>query len=389
MEKKIIYLDHAATTYTDPEVLAAMKPYFTDKYFNPSSSYSPARDCAKAVFESRKTVAEILNAEEPEEIIFTSGGTESDNLAIFGIAVANQDRGRHIITSAVEHHAVLHAVEAMEKLGFDYTIVPVDKFGMIDLDQLEKSIRDDTVLISVMYANNEVGTVQPIEKIGEMARERGIYFHADAVQAVGSLPLDVKKLNVDALSISGHKFYGPKGVGALYLKKGVKIEPHMKGGSQEFGKRSGTHNTPGIVGLAHAMKIAVARSQEHNAKITMLRDKLLKSVLDNIPDTLYNGHPEKRLPNNLNFCFKYVDSEAILIHLDMLGICASAGSACAAGSEDPSHVLKAMGIPPEVARGSVRFTLGKDTTEDEIDFVSRHLIEILEKIRKMSPMVPG
>lgn len=387
MDKKIIYLDHAATTYTDPEVFRAIEPYFTDKFYNPSSLYSPARDVAHAIISARITIAKWIGANIDREIIFTASGSEGDNAVIFGIAYANRDKGRHIITSAVEHPAVLEAVAGMERFGFEYTILPVDKFGMVDPETVKDAIRDDTVLITIMLANNEVGTIQPIKEIGKIARERGVYFHTDAVQAVGSVPIDVQEMNVSALTMAAHKLYGPKGVGAIYLRDGIPFDSFIKGGHQESGKRAGTHNNPGIVGLAKAVELAYSKIEENNERIIRLREKLIKNVLENIPDVILNGHPTKRLPNNTNFCFKYIDSEAILLHLDMLGVCASSGSACSSGMEDSSLVLKAMGIPPEIARGSLRMTLGKDTTDEEIDFVVEKLIDIVGKLREMSPLV--
>jgi cysteine desulfurase len=389
MNLKPIYLDHAATTPLDPGVLEVMKPFFTDKFYNPSSIYSAARECAGHVSWARDTVARHLNAADPKEIIFTGGGSESDNLAVYGIPMANRDRGRHIITSPIEHHAILHAVEGMEAHGFTYSLAPVDRHGMVDVEALKNLIREDTVLISIMFANNEVGTVQPIEEIGAIARQRGIFFHTDAVQAAGSLPVDVQKMNIDALSMSAHKFYGPKGVGALYLRKGVKADSLIKGGGQEGGLRAGTHNTPGIVGLAAALDMACSGMKENNARIFAQRERLVKGILDRISDVGYNGHPEKRLPNNANFTFRFVESEAVLLHLNMLGIYVSSGSACSAGSDAPSHVLEAMGIPPEDARGSVRITLGKATTESEIDYVVESLVKVIGNLRLMSPLVQG
>jgi len=386
MDKKIIYLDHAATTYTDPEVLKAIEPYFTEKFYNPSSLYTPARAVANAIKSSRETIARWIGAKYDREIIFTASGSEGDNAAIFGIAFACRDRGRHIITSAVEHPAVLKTVIGMERFGFDYTILPVDKFGMVNTEDVREAIRDDTVLITIMLANNEVGTIQPIKKIGEIARERGIYFHTDAVQAVGSVPINVQEMNVDALTMAAHKLYGPKGVGALYLREGVPFDRFIKGGHQENGKRAGTHNNPGIVGLAKAVDLACTNMEENNRRIIKLRDKLINNIMEKIPHVILNGHPTKRLPNNTNFCFKYIDSEAILLQLDMLGVCASSGSACSSGDEEPSPVLKAMGVPPEIARGSLRLTLGKGTTDEEIDFVSEKLVGIVEKLREMSPL---
>ncbi len=386
MNLKPIYMDHAATTYLDPEVRDAMEPYFTERFFNPSSLYSPARQCASAITDARKTVARWINARDHREIIFTGGGSESDNLAIYGIAMAHRDRGRHIITIPIEHHAVLHTVEGMKLHGFDYTLVPVDKYGMVNMEALMKALRDDTILISIMTANNEMGTIQPVAEIGQIARERGIFFHTDAVQAMGAIPIDVQAMNIDALSMSAHKFYGPKGVGALYLRDGIKIEPHIRGGGQEKKIRAGTHNVPGIVGLAKALDMACENMEETSRRIGTLRQKLVDEITGRIPDVVYNGHPAKRLPNNANFTFRFVESEAVLLHLDMMGICASSGSACSAGSENPSHVLEAMGVSAQDARGSLRLTLGKGTTEKEVEFVSQALEKILGNLRKMSPL---
>lgn len=383
---KIIYFDHAATTYTDPEVIKAMEPFFTERFFNPSSLYTPAREAAKQVAHARKTIAKCINAASESEIIFTGCGSESDNMAVMGIAWACKDKGRHIITSAIEHPAVLNTVKGLERFGFDYSIIPVDKYGVLDLEVLKKSLREDTTLISVMYANNEVGTIQPVKEIGDIARERGIFFHTDAVQAAGSLPIDVQASGIDALSIAAHKFYGPKGVGALYIRKKVPYDAIFRGGHQEYGKRPGTHNSPGIIGMAKALEIACRDMEENNNRIIPLRDKLIEGVLKNIPHTVLNGHPVNRLPNNANFSFEFVDSEAVLLHLDSQGICASSGSACSSGSEAPSHVLDALGIPPHIARGSIRMSLGKGTTQDEIDFVLERLPKILESLRKMSPL---
>ncbi|MFP4497800.1 MAG: cysteine desulfurase NifS [Vulcanimicrobiota bacterium] len=380
-----IYMDHAATTYVDPQVFEYMKPYFSDIFYNASSLYSPARDANQAIADARKTVARYLNAQNPDEIIFTSGGSESDNLAIFGMAMAHRDKGNHIITLPLEHHAVLHAVEAMDKLGFEHTIVDVDEDGIVNPQDIRKAITDKTILITVMMANNEIGTIEPIREIGEIAREKGILFHTDAVQAAGALPIDVDELNVDALSISAHKFYGPKGVGALYLRQGTAVIPHLSGGSQENHRRAGTYNTPGIVGLAKALELACENMEENNKKISGLRDRLVEKIMEKIPHTVYSGHPVKRLPNNASFCFKFIDSEAILLHMDMLGICASAGSACTASCEGASHVLSAIGVPFRVARGNIRFTLGKRNTEKEVDFVVEKMVGIVEKLRKMSP----
>jgi cysteine desulfurase len=387
MERKITYLDHAATTYIDPLVLKAMEPYFTEKFYNPSSLYTPAREVADMVGNARRTVAKWIGAKKDTEIIFTGSGSEGDNTAIFGIAYANRHKGKHIITSPIEHPAVLETVESMERFGFDYTIVPVDNFGILDLEELKKAIRPDTVLITIMFANNEIGSVQPIAEIGRIAREKGIFFHTDAVQAAGSLPIDVEAMNIDALTIAAHKLYGPKGVGALYLREGVPCERFIFGGHQERGRRAGTHNNPGIAGLAAALDLACGKMEENNKKIICMREKLVKGIMETIPDVIYNGHPEKRLPNNTNFCFKFIESEAILLHLDMLGICASSGSACSSGSEDPSHVLAAIGLTPDIARGSIRMTLGKENTEEEIDFVLEKLRKVIGNLRMMSPLV--
>lgn len=389
MNFKPIYLDHAATTYVDPVVKEAMEPFFYDKCFNPSSVYTVARECANYMTEARANVAKWINAEDPNEIIFTSGGSESDNMAVYGISMAYRHKGRHIITTPIEHHAVLHAVEGMEIHGFDHSLVPVDEYGIVDLEELKKAIREDTVLVSVMMANNEVGAIEPIKEIGKICREKGVIFHTDAVQAVGALPIDVQEMNIDALSMSAHKFYGPKGVGVFYLRNGVKMIPLIRGGSQEKGRRAGTHNTAGIVGLGKAIDLACSQMKENNRRITRLRDKLIKGITERLPDVKLNGHPTKRLPNNANFIFKYIESEAVLLHLNTMGICASAGSACSSESEDPSHVLKAMGVPASEARGSLRLTLGKGTTEKEIDFTIDAVVKVVENLRKMSPLIPG
>lgn len=389
MEKNIIYLDHAATTYTDPEVFEAMKPYFMDKFYNPSSLYTPARDVANAVGEARRTVARWIGAEKETEIIFTGSGSEGDNMLITGIALAarEQGKGNHIITTPIEHEAVLQTLEGLEKFGFEHTLVPVDKFGMLEMDKLKEAVRDDTVLITIMFANNEVGTIQPIAEIGKFAREKGICFHTDAVQAVGSVPINVREMNIDALTMAAHKFYGPKGVGAVYLREEVPYRSFIRGGSQEAGRRAGTHNNPGIVGLAKALDLACSNMEEVSGRITGLRQKLVKGIQENIPDVIFNGHPTKRLPNNANFAFRFIESEAILLRLDLLGICASSGSACSAGSDAPSHVLEAMGLTPDIARGSLRMTLGKGTTDEQIDFVLESLVKIISDLRAMSPLV--
>ena len=390
MEKpaKVIYLDHASTTAVDPRVVEAMLPYWTEHYGNASSIHSLGREAAKAIDEARKTVASILNC-EPQEIIFTGCGSESDNLALRGVAFAQRHRsqGNHIITSSIEHHAIGRTCEQLEKyFGFEVTYLPVDRYAMVDPEDVRRAIRDDTVLISVMAANNEVGTIQPIAEIGKIARERGIPFHTDAVQAGGTLPLDVNDLHVDLLSLSAHKFYGPKGVGVLYVRKGTPLLPIQTGGAHERQRRAGTENVAGIVGLATALKLAYDHAAENNARITALRQRLIQGVLERIPDAQLTGHPTQRLPNNASFLFKYIEGESILLHLDLLGICASSGSACTSGSEEPSHVILAIGIPRQDAHGSLRLTLGNENTEEDVDYVLQVLPGIVEKLRMMSPL---
>ncbi len=390
MEKpaKVIYLDHASTTAVDPRVVEAMLPYWTEHYGNASSIHSLGREAAKAIDEARKTVASILNC-EPQEIIFTGCGSESDNLALRGVAFAQRHRGQgnHIITSSIEHHAIGHTCEQLEKyFGFEVTYLPVDRYAMVDPEDVRRAIRDDTVLISVMAANNEVGTIQPIAEIGKIARERGIPFHTDAVQAGGTLPLDMNDLHVDLLSLSAHKFYGPKGVGVLYVRKGTPLLPIQTGGAHERQRRAGTENVAGIVGLSTALKLAYDHAAENNARITALRQRLIQGVLERIPDAQLTGHPTQRLPNNASFLFKYIEGESILLHLDLLGICASSGSACTSGSEEPSHVILAIGIPQQDAHGSLRLTLGNENTEEDVDYVLQVLPGIVEKLRMMSPL---
>jgi cysteine desulfurase len=380
----MIYLDYNATTPIDERVLSAMLPYLKEEFGNPSSIYSLAQWARRAVEEAREKLAKLLNA-DPKEIIFTSGGTESDNFAIKGIAYANQDRGKHIITSQIEHHAVLNTCKFLEKQGFQITYLPVDRYGVVDLDALEKSITPQTILISIMFANNEVGTIQPIKKIGEIAKRHGVYFHTDAVQAVGKIPIDVKELGIDLLSLSAHKFYGPKGVGALYVRKGVKISSFIQGGEQERGRRGGTENVAGIVGLGKAAEIAQEEMAEEEKRVRALRDELERRLLERIPEVVLNGHPQNRLYNTLSICVKYVEGESMLINLDREGICASSGSACTSGSLEPSHVLLAMGVPPEVAHGSLRFSLGKFNKEEDVERVSEVLPSIVEELRKISP----
>lgn len=383
--KKAIYMDHAATTYTRKEVLDEMLPYFTEYFGNPSSIHKFGRDVRKAVDNAREKVAKALGA-LPEEIYFTAGGSEADNWAVKGIAYANKAKGNHIITTQIEHHALLHTCEYLEKDGFEVTYLPVDEYGMISLEDLKKAITDKTILISIMYANNEIGTIQPIAEIGKIAKEKGIYFHTDAVQAVGSVKIDVKEQNIDLLSLSAHKFYGPKGIGVLYVRKGVKLFNLVHGGGQERGRRAGTENVPGIIGLAKAIELATENLEEHSTKITALRDKLIKGVMEKIPYTRLNGHAEKRLPGNASFCFRYVEGEALLLNLDMKGIAGSSGSACTSGSLDPSHVLLAIGLPHEIAHGSLRLSLGAVNTEEDIDYVLEVLPEIIDRLRQMSPL---
>ncbi|WP_240662923.1 cysteine desulfurase NifS [Acidilutibacter cellobiosedens] len=382
---KYIYMDNAATTPIKREVLEAMMPYFTDKYGNPSSIYSIGGQSRNAIERAREKVSKVFNA-KPQEIFFTSCGSESDNWAIKGIAYANRKRGNHIITSKIEHHAVLHTCQYLEKQGFRVTYLDVDEYGFINLDQLKESIRDDTILISIMFANNEIGTIQPIAEIGKIAKEKGIYFHTDAVQAIGNVKIDVNELNIDLLSLSAHKFYGPKGIGALYIRQGVKIDPLISGGAQERNRRAGTENVPYIVGLGKAIELAYENIDEHNEKLTKLRKRLIKGIFDNIDYVRLNGDEEKRLPGNANFCFRFIEGESILLSLDMEGIAGSSGSACTSGSLDPSHVLLAIGLPHEIAHGSLRLTLGDFNTEEDVDYVVEKLTEIVARLRAMSPL---
>jgi len=388
-ERRVIYLDHAATTAVDPWVVEAILPYFTVRYGNASSIHSLGQDARRAVEEARAGVAEILNC-NPEEIIFTSCGTESDNLAIRGVAWMNRQRGDHIITSPIEHHAVSHTCEQLQKqFGLEVTYLPVDGWGRVNPADVEKAITDTTVLISIMYANNEVGTIEPIAEIGEIARRHGIPFHTDAVQAAGALSLDVQELNVDLLTLSAHKFYGPKGVGVLYVRKGVEVLPTQTGGGHESNRRAGTENVPYIVGLATALKLAEERREQESRRLTALRDRLIEGILSSMPHCQLMGHPSERLPNNANFVFEYVEGEGILLSLDMEGIAASSGSACATGSAEPSHVLLAMGVQPDIAHGSLRLTLGRENTEQDVDRVLQVLPNIVERLRALSPLYVG
>lgn len=384
-----VYLDNAATTKVRNEVVEAMLPYFTEYFGNPSSLHLFAREAGKGLDTARAQVAKALNA-KPEEIIFTGGGSESDNMVLRGIPEAYKKKGKHVITSAVEHHAVLHTLEAMEKEGrVEVTYLPVDEYGMVTAEQVEKAIRPDTVLVSIMFANNEVGTIMPIEQIGETCKKYGVLFHTDAVQAVGHVPVDVEKLHIDLLSLSGHKFHGPKGVGALYVRKGVRIPALILGGAQERRKRAGTENVPGIVGMGKAIELATAELEDNAAKMKVLRDRLIFGIPARIPDVKLNGHPTERLPNNVNFSIRFIEGESILLMLDLNGIAASSGSACTSGSLDPSHVLLAMGLSHEVAHGSLRLTLSEFTTPEEIDYVLDTLPPIVEKLRAMSPLYHG
>ena len=383
--KKLIYLDNAATTKTAPEVVEAMLPYFTEYYGNPSSVYEFAGKSKQVVDAARKTIADSLGA-KPEEIYFTAGGSESDNWALKATAEAYASKGKHIITSKIEHHAILHTCEYLEKRGFEITYLDVDENGVVKLDELEKAIRPDTILISVMFANNEIGTIQPIEEIGAIAKEHGILFHTDAVQAFGQLPINVDVCHIDMLSASGHKLNGPKGIGFLYIRKGVKIRSFVHGGAQERKRRAGTENVPGIVGLGKAVERAMSSMEERTAKERETRDYLIERVLTEIPYCRLNGDRTRRLPNNANFSFQFLEGESLLIMLDMKGICGSSGSACTSGSLDPSHVLMAIGLPHEIAHGSLRLTLNEEITKEDMDYVVESLKEIIDKLRSMSPL---
>ena len=382
---KLIYLDNAATTKTAPEVVEAMLPYFTEYYGNPSSVYSFAAQNKEVITQQREIIANALGA-KTEEIYFTAGGSESDNWALKATAEAYGNKGKHIITTKIEHHAILHSAEYLEKKGYEVTYLDVDEYGVVKLDDLKAAIRPDTILISVMFANNEIGTIQPIKEIGEIAHEHGILFHTDAVQAFGQVPINVDECHIDMLSASGHKLNGPKGIGFLYIRKGVKIRSFVHGGAQERKRRAGTENVPGIVGIGTAIEHAIRTMQERTKKETEVRDYLIKRVLDEIPYTRLNGHPTKRLPNNANFSFRFIEGESLLIRLDMKGICASSGSACTSGSLDPSHVLLAIGLPHEIAHGSLRLTLNEEITKEDIDYVVDNLKEIVAYIRQMSPL---
>ncbi|MBQ2190917.1 MAG: cysteine desulfurase NifS [Clostridia bacterium] len=382
-----VYMDNAATTALNKEVLEAMTPYFTEIYGNPSSLHTPGQLAHKAVANARQQVAKALGAEDAErEIIFTGGGSEADNMVLLGIAQRYQKKGKHIITTNVEHHAVLYTCQRLEKMGYEVTYLPVDEYGRITAQQVADAIRPDTILVSVMFGNNEVGTLMPIPEIGAVCREKGVFFHTDAVQAVGHVHINVKEMNIDMLSLSAHKFHGPKGVGALYVRKGIVIPALITGGAQEHNKRAGTENVPGIVGLGKAIELACGSIDENAPRMTRLRDKLITRIPELIPEVKLNGHPTERLPGNVNFSIKYIEGESILLMLDLNGIAASSGSACTSGSLDPSHVLLAMGLPHEIAHGSLRLTLGDDTTEEDVDYVLEVLPAIVKRLRAMSPL---
>lgn len=390
MERKTVYMDHAATTPVHPSVLEAMLPYFSRSYGNPSGIYGIGQEAHKAADEARATVSSILGC-RPSEVIFTSGGTESDNAALKGAAFALKEAGNHIITSTIEHHAVLNTCQYLEKVGFEVTYLPVDQFGMVNIEDLEKAITDKTVLISIMLANNEIGTIEPVSEFAKSAKANAkhsrILFHTDAVQGASVLDLDVDKLGVDMLSLSAHKFHGPKGMGVLYLREGTRFIPQQTGGAQEGNRRAGTENVAGIVGTAAALRLAAENREASSRHCQRLRDRLIEGILTRIEDTYLNGHPTLRLPNNANISFRYVEGEAILLNLDLQGVSASSGSACTAGTEEPSHVLLATGISPEMAHSSLRFSVGPANTDDEIEYVLSVLPGIVERLRAMSPLV--
>ena len=382
---RLIYLDNAATTKVDHEVFEAMKPYFEEVYGNASSMYSFAGKARKAVDDAREVIADYLGA-KAREIYFTAGGSESDNWALKAVAFAKKEKGKHIITSKIEHHAILHTCEYLEKNGFEVTYLDVDEHGLVSIEKLKQAIREDTILISIMFANNEIGTIEPIKEIGAVAHEHGIVFHTDAVQAYGHVPIHVDEMNIDLLSASGHKINGPKGIGILYIRDSVKIGAFVHGGAQERGRRAGTHNTPGIVGFAKATELAVQNMEKRAGHERELRDYLIDRVLKEIPYSRLNGHPTKRLSNNANFCFRFIEGESLLIMLDQKGICGSSGSACTSGSLDPSHVLLAIGLPHEIAHGSLRLTLSEETTKEDIDYTVDELKQIVDRLRNMSPL---
>ncbi len=383
--EKMIYMDNAATTPVKKEVLDEMIPYFSELYGNPSSVYKLGRKSKAAVEDSRAKIANAIGAKE-RELFFTGSGSEADNWAIRGIAYANKDKGNHIITTKIEHHAVLHTCQYLEKNGFEVTYLDVDEDGLISIDELKSAIKESTILVSIMFANNEIGTIQPIKEVGQITKEKGIYFHTDAVQAIGHIKIDVNELNIDMLSMAAHKFYGPKGIGAFYIRQGTKIDSLISGGAQERNKRAGTENVPNIVGMGKAIEIAYRDMEESNKKLINLRNSLMKKIKEEVPYVKLNGHPEKRLPGNVNFSFRFIEGESLLLSLDMVGIAASSGSACTSGSLDPSHVMLAIGLSHEVAHGSLRLSLGDFNTEEEIDYVVENLITIADRLRQMSPL---
>ncbi|RCX16850.1 cysteine desulfurase [Anaerobacterium chartisolvens] len=385
MEDKFIYFDHASTTPVKPEVLEAMLPYFTHKFGNASSIYSIGRESKKAIEEARDKVAAAIGA-QPREIFFTGSGSESDNWAIKGVAYSNKSKGNHIITTAIEHHAVLHTCQYLESDGFEVTYLPVDENGLITAEQVRAAIKPTTILITVMFANNEIGTIQPIAEIGSIAREKGIYFHTDAVQAIGNIDIKVNDMNIDLLSLSAHKFYGPKGVGALYVRKGVKLASYLHGGAQERGRRASTENIAGIVGMGKAIELASANIEAYNKKLVDLRDRTIDEITKKVPFIKLNGDRNKRLPGNVNFSFQYIEGESLLLMLDLKGIAASSGSACTSGSLDPSHVLLAIGLPHEIAHGSLRITFGEQNTHQDVDYLMEVLPMIVGRLREMSPL---
>ncbi|MBQ2985839.1 MAG: cysteine desulfurase NifS [Clostridia bacterium] len=383
-----VYMDNAATTALAPEVLEQMMPYLTANYGNPSSVHSFGREAKPGLDKARRQVADALNA-QPEEIIFTGCGTESDNTVLLGVAEKYKAKGNHIITTNIEHHAILHTAEYLEKNGCEVTYLPVDEYGRVSAEQVAAAIKENTILVSVMFANNEVGSIMPIAEIGAVCREKGVLFHTDAVQAVGHIPIDVKAMNIDMLSLSAHKFHGPKGVGALYVRKGIRLPSFIMGGGQEKGRRAGTENTAGIVGLGAAIELSCAHMEQNAKRMTALRNRLIQGIEREIPQVKLNGHRTERLPNNVNFSIRYIEGESILLMLDMNGIAASSGSACTSGSLDPSHVLLALGLDHETAHGSVRLTLGDETTEEDIDYVIDVLKKTAERLRMMSPLYKG
>lgn len=380
-----VYLDHNATTPTHPEVVKAILPYYKEVFGNASSVHQFGQQARKAIDEAREKIANFIGA-SPKEIVFTSGGTEANNLALKGVVYANERKGKHIITSSMEHHAVLNPCKYLEKKGFKVTYLPVDKYGLVDPEEVRRAITKETILISIIHANNEVGTIEPITEIGKIAKEIGIYFHTDAVQTVGKIPVNVNELNIDLLSLSGHKIYGPKGIGVLYIRKGTRIQPLIQGGHHELNRRAGTENVPAIVGLGKTIEIAKATMEKESMRLTNLRNRLCSGIGEKIDYVRFNGHPGKRLPNTLNMSFEFVEGESMILNLDLEGIAVSTGSACTSGSLEPSHVLKAMRVDPAVAQGSIRFSLGKDNTEEDIDYVLEVLPEIVERLRVMSPL---